>query len=114
LRKDRLRKVTLEQIAMRMLEEGKPLTAHEYKSLGSAPIRYSTAIRIFGRWERVLSYIESSLPKVWEELTNPPKPVEPKVEVTTKPAMAKVIKPKPGVRKVVQPKVSVKKEIEDE
>jgi len=54
------------------------------------------------------------LPKVWEELTNPPKPVEPKVEVTTKPAMAKVIKPKPGVRKVVQPKVSVKKEIEDE
>jgi len=104
LRKDRLRDKMLNDIAMYLLEKGKPLTELEYRKAGTVPVRLATVNKFFGRWCNVLNYIKHDLPDVWAQITAPPKPVAPKVQS----------KPKTYSTKVMTPKVSVKKEIEDE
>lgn len=104
MRVDRVKQGIIDKISMILLEAGKPITELEYRQLQAVPVRLQAVRKYFGRWERLLNLIQHSRPDVWREITNPPKPAAPKVQ----------LKPKKYETKVMTPKVSVKKEIEDE
>lgn len=104
----------LKDIAITMLEEGKVLTEFEYRELENPTVRYRSIRRVFSRWPRVVSLLETEMPEVWAELTEEkkPAPIAPKPTPKAKPVAPKV--KKPVVPKKPAPKVSVKKENEDE
>lgn len=64
----RQRNAVLQAVAMKMLEEGRPLSKREYENCSSTPVRSADVLRHFSSWTRMLSLIESDLPEVWKEL----------------------------------------------
>lgn len=58
------------ELGLFMLEEGKILSAQEYRALGRGPIRWATMKRLYGNWNRALRFLEQSQPDIWAELQN--------------------------------------------
>lgn len=90
----------IEDIAQLMINEGWVLTGSAYKRLESVPVRYRTILDYFGRWEKLVRYIETSRPDMWEQIGKPQKPAAPKPtpKATPKP---KAAAKKPAVKKEV-------------
>lgn len=101
MRADRVRDKMLKDIAMVMLEAGRPLTEYEYKKTLGIPYRIPVVQKYFGRWVKVVNYIQTELPDVWEQITNPQKPAEPQPKPQVKVA-------KPQVKAAPKPKAKAK------
>lgn len=90
----------IEDVAQVFIDNGKVLTSDMYKKLDSVPVRYRTLLDYFGRWEKLVRYIETSRPDMWEQIGKPQQPAAPK------PAPKATLKPKAAAKKP-----AVKKEV---
>jgi hypothetical protein len=73
----RKRYAILNAVAMKMLEEGKYLTKHEYDNCLSVPIRSALILNHFNNWGRLIAIIKTDLPEVAAQIENKSKPIEP-------------------------------------
>lgn len=64
----RKRNAMLQAVAMKMLEEGRPLSRREYDLCSSPPIRSAELVKNFSSWTRMVKLIKADLPEVWDEL----------------------------------------------
>ena len=103
MRVDRLKNKIIEDIAQLMINEGWVLTGSAYKRLESVPVRYRTILDYFGRWEKLVRYIETSRPDMWEQIGKPQQPAAPKPK-----PQVKVAKPKAAAKKAAVKKGSIR------
>jgi len=86
----RQRSVILKAVAMKMLEEGKFLTKHEYDDCLSVPIRSALVLNSFSNWSRLITIMRAEMPDVVAQIEAKNKPVTP----PPKPAPTPAPKPK--------------------
>ena len=75
----RVKTISAGEIGLFMLEQGKILTADEYRASSPVPIRWATMKRMYGNWNRCLRYMKQQQPDIWKDLEalSDPKPVKP-------------------------------------
>lgn len=83
----------MEAVAMKMVEEGKFLSKHEYDSCKTVPVRSAIVLNFFGSWTRLISLIKQDMPHVVQQIEGS-KPAKVVTKVETKPEIKPQFKPK--------------------
>lgn len=66
----RKRYAVMKLVGIKMLEEGKVLSKHQYDRCSKVPIRSAEALRQFGNWPRLVDSLRTSFPDLWKEINS--------------------------------------------
>ncbi len=64
----RKKRSIMDAIAIKMLEERRLLTKHDYNRCSNLPVRSSIVVKQFGSWPRLIAIMQRSMPDFWVEL----------------------------------------------
>jgi hypothetical protein len=64
----RMRERIMKDVGMKMLEEGKVLTKHEYDRCPGTPIRTGLILKQFGGWPRMVKLMEQTMPDLFIQI----------------------------------------------